>query len=738
MAGTSRTITVRVAALAAGLLLVLAWRDGAPAPRDAAQAQSGSPLWIVPATGSDDGESAIARAVARLTGEDPDPEAALELLTPLVDDPALGGYALLYKGRAELALDRHASALESAFALIGRDPRGQLGEDAGWLAVDAAETAQDDETALRVLQAMVADPHLSRPAEAWLRLGRAALERGQRERAIEAFERARYEHALTREAGQASDALEDLIGRSRLASRDRYDRELARAHQLFAVGRYADAQDGYQLIADLATGDDRDLIALRLAICDYHRGRLTTAQQAINAYVHDSDDPARVPEARFYYLSAQRDRRQFADYIQRVAEFVEMYPASPFAARALDELGTHYILADEDAKAAATFLELYQRYPESPEAARAAWKSGWWDYRHGEYRRAIQTFESAFDTFSSSNYRPSWIYWAARAHRQLGDREAADTGFERVISYYRNSYYGREAARALQSLRAAGLPAPGLPVAPASLELPASIVAGDPPPNAERIRLLLAAGLYDDALGELRRAQREGGSTPVIEATMSWAYARRGDLRLSINAMRRAYPEFMAAGGEALPEDILRAIFPVAHWDLISSRAAQHDLDPFLMTALVAQESTFQPAVRSAANAYGLMQIIPGTGRRLARQLDISPFRTSLLVDPEINVRMGMRYFADLLDEFGHPAYALASYNAGEHRIRVWRRERPGMDLDEWIDDIPFPETQNYVKRILGTAEDYRQLYGHLSPAHAVRPSGLLEGPASAGPDLRR
>jgi soluble lytic murein transglycosylase len=166
---------------------------------------------------------------------------------------------------------------------------------------------------------------------------------------------------------------------------------------------------------------------------------------------------------------------------------------------------------------------------------------------------------------------------------------------------------------------------------------------------------------------------------------------------------------------------VLRTIFPVDHWDLISTYAASHGLDPFLMTALVAQESTFQVDVRSSANAYGLMQIIPGTGRRLARTLGIGPFRTSLLVDPEVNVRMGMRYFADLLAEFADPAPALASYNAGEHRVRVWLRERPGMARDEFIDDIPFPETQNYVKRILGTVEDYRLLYPHLSPAHAQR-----------------
>jgi soluble lytic murein transglycosylase len=133
------------------------------------------------------------------------------------------------------------------------------------------------------------------------------------------------------------------------------------------------------------------------------------------------------------------------------------------------------------------------------------------------------------------------------------------------------------------------------------------------------------------------------------------------------------------------------------------------------MTALIAQESTFQADVRSSANAWGLMQVLPSTGRRVARTLGIRPFSTWRLTDPEVNIRIGMRYFKDLLNEFGDIVPALAAYNAGESRVRFWLRERPDMATDEFIDDIPFPETMNYIKRILGTAEDYRLLYEDLA-----------------------
>jgi soluble lytic murein transglycosylase len=173
----------------------------------------------------------------------------------------------------------------------------------------------------------------------------------------------------------------------------------------------------------------------------------------------------------------------------------------------------------------------------------------------------------------------------------------------------------------------------------------------------------------------------------------------------------RASPHSRAAGGEQLPPDVLRIIFPLDYWPIIKKYSDAHGLDPWLMTALVAQESTFTADVRSPANAVGLMQLVPSTARRYSSKLGIR-YSNRVLTQPETNIRLGMRYFKDLIDRFGGAHYALASYNAGEHRIVRWIAERPGFDQDEFIDDIPFPETQNYVKRILGTADDYRRLYG--------------------------
>jgi soluble lytic murein transglycosylase len=226
-------------------------------------------------------------------------------------------------------------------------------------------------------------------------------------------------------------------------------------------------------------------------------------------------------------------------------------------------------------------------------------------------------------------------------------------------------------------------------------------------------------------------ARRVWGESPALLATAAVAQHRAGRLRLGINAMKRAYPQYLAAGGESLPPDVLRVIFPAEYLQELQGSARRRGLNPFLVLALAAQESTFDAGITSSAGAIGLMQIMPATGRMVARELGIKPFTTRRLTDPEVNMAIGTEHFADLMERFGHAAYALAGYNAGSHRVVKWKADSPGLPIDEWIDDIPFPETQNYVKRILGTAEDYRRLYGGgvLTP-----PSSVSTSPAPAAP----
>jgi soluble lytic murein transglycosylase len=370
-------------------------------------------------------------------------------------------------------------------------------------------------------------------------------------------------------------------------------------------------------------------------------------------------------------------------------------------------------VANEDEQADQVFHELVARFPAGRYSERARWRIGWWAYRHDRYQEAASTFDRGAEAFPRSDYRPSYLYWSGKAHEKAGQLEVANARFVLTVTDYANSYYGRMAAGLLRSRRVpvpAGAEAAGRFVAAALAPAPATDAAATA--HVETIRWLISAEMYDEALDEVQFAERTDGSSPVLQATRAWLLNRRGDLRPAITLMRRVYPQALAAGGETIPDAVLKIMFPLDYWPLVRKYAALHNLDPYLVAALIAQESTFDPNARSAANAIGLMQIVPSTGQRYARVLGMRGFTTKLLTVPEISIRLGTAIFGDLVQRFGGAHIALCGYNAGDSRAAQWAAKRPGMARDEFVDDIPFPETQNYVRRILGTAEEYRRLYG--------------------------
>ena len=633
-------------------------------------------------------------------------------------------YAQLYVGLAELRQAHPAEAAKALDAVLARKPEGYLAVAATIGKAEAAELRGDHAAAADLYETLSTQKSVA-PEDVLTRLARASLAAGDRKRAAGAFQRVYYEFPLTDAASGARDALGSL--QDFVVSNTQ--RDLGRALILFGAKRYGEARSALQDLQRQVTGDDKEVVDLRIAESDYFLKRYAAARDGVQPYL---DQASRKAEARFFHLSALRGLGLSDQAVTLTHRLLADFPDSSWAADALNNLGTQYIVTNQDDLAALAFKELFEKFPEGPHAERSAWKYGWWAYTTGNYAETARVFEQAAATFPRSDYRPPYLYWAARAREKMGDRETSYARMRLVYTDYMNSYYGRLANRRLPAARAEAAPAAGSRAfaQPVSLRAAPPAPASDPPPTATLVRQLLAAGLYGDGLNELRHAQKAWGTTPAIEATIAWVYHQQGDLRRAITVMRRAYPQFLAAGGEGLPPEILQVIFPLTFWESIKRNAALHDLDPYIVAALVAQESTFDPSVRSSANAWGLMQILPSTGRRLAAALGIRRFSTSMLTNGDTNIRLGTLYFKRLVQQFGGTYYALASYNAGENRVVRWKAERPGLEEDEFIDDIPFPETQNYVKRILGTAEDYRRLYGDGSG----QPRPTVKAPASKKP----
>jgi soluble lytic murein transglycosylase len=636
---------------------------------------------------------------------------ALPLFTsPALADTPLAAYATFYGGLCSLNLSRAADARAAFAGVRASQASGFVVESAIAREAEAAG-AQGDHAAAAKLYEELARSTTASPDAVLLSLGTAYKFAGDRVRAAQAFSRLYYERPTSDVAASAAaelTRLEDVLPPKRSA--ERIALELGRAERLFAAKRYQPARLAFAALEPLVTRDDAELVTIRLAECDHFQRRYHQARARLAPLL---DTASRKDEARFFSLVATRALGHRDEYIRLARALVEEFPSSPWAEETLNNLATHYIVSDDDERADAVFREMYAKFPKGAFAERAAWRAGWWAYRHGRHQDTVAFFESAVAAFPRSDYRPAYLYWSARAREQLGDKHGAAAVYRIATTDYLNIYYGRLAFNRLLGI--------GIEAASSRLDAGPPPAAWAAPPTGELIRLLIALGLHEQARDELLYAQRTWGDTPVVNATLGWVYNKMGDYRRGIVLMKRAYPQYMSEEGARLPVEVLKVIFPLDHWALIQKYAIANKLDPYLVAALINQESAFDARIKSSANAIGLMQVLPSTGRLYARKLGLKRYATASLTRPETNIQIGTAYLADVLRRSGDVPRALAGYNAGEGRVYQWNTERPGLEIDEYIDDIPFSETQTYLKKIIGTTEDYRRLYGE-SPADEKKP----------------
>ena len=178
-------------------------------------------------------------------------------------------------------------------------------------------------------------------------------------------------------------------------------------------------------------------------------------------------------------------------------------------------------------------------------------------------------------------------------------------------------------------------------------------------------------------------------------------------------AVRQAFPQLEARRVPEIPNDAWRAAFPLPYESSVRSAAARNQLDPMLVAGLIRQESAFESSAMSRAGAMGLMQLMPKTALKLARQLKVR-YARARLTDPGYNLKLGSRYLAGLIQAYGTPEEALAAYNAGEDRVAQWTTGQNYLEAAEFVESIPFTETREYVQIVIRNADVYRQVYGPL------------------------
>jgi soluble lytic murein transglycosylase len=249
----------------------------------------------------------------------------------------------------------------------------------------------------------------------------------------------------------------------------------------------------------------------------------------------------------------------------------------------------------------------------------------------------------------------------------------------------------------------------------------------------DRAQLLLLAGLGDLAEGELKFGGRNDGEQENVYAfELAKLAAARNAKEQAIHYVKSYAPGYLFTPLDQAPVQFWQLAFPIPFRQSIEQYSHSQNLDPFLIAALIRQESEFNAKVISRANAYGLMQLLPGTGKELARHLRLGRFSTAQLLSSDRNVRLGTYFFRNLLNSYGGQVeLALASYNAGPSRATLWRTWGPFREQAEFVEAVPFHETRGYIQIVLRNADVYRRLYAgstpdvpayHAKPAPKTRP----------------
>src|SRR5205085_4118030 len=248
----------------------------------------------------------------------------------------------------------------------------------------------------------------------------------------------------------------------------------------------------------------------------------------------------------------------------------------------------------------------------------------------------------------------------------------------------------------------------------------------------------LSVAAWDEAAhAELDRALETSPTSPAINLAKAKLYRARSDNVQALNVLKRSFPDYSQMNVEELTRDEWDVFYPLAYWDTILQEARAKNLDPYTVAGLIRQESVFNPRAVSSANAYGLMQLLPGTAQLTAKRYGVGESITTetLLSDPRLNIRLGTSYLKDQLDKYGRIEYVAAAYNAGPGRVVQWRASLP-LQIDEWAEAIPFRETRGYVQGVVRNTLQYRRLYdeqGRFRPevgARAVRRDIMTQPPA--------
>jgi soluble lytic murein transglycosylase len=619
-------------------------------------------------------------------------------------DPLLREYALYWRATSELALNRPMDAFERLQSFRSEFPQSALRSDATATLARAALAARQSGAAAAALAGTLTSPDLLLlRAQALERLSKPAL-------AARDYAAIYYGYPLSPSAKPAQERIAAL----RISLRSEFPEITAEQH-FGRVQAFLDARRCPEARAELDRAAKSappllpapllDLGRVRLAVC-HRRGR--PAPGALEKLkVGDAEAAA---ERLLHLATLYRDKREDR-MMGAVEEAALRYPRSRATANALFLAANYFWTRLEHARAAALYRRVLAAEADAEEALTADWRMAWHAYLAGSADAAAR-IEEHLRRHPRSPYLANGLYWLGRLAERNGEVARARAIYSRTQQRFAQSYYGmlcRDRLNALGEGTAAEVAILSVLTAPPAVPdlnapLPAAIEQ-----RRKRAAALRSIAFDVEADRELRAAYDASRSPRLLLELAQAAHEAERHVQ-AVTLARQAAPQLDARRLPDAPEELWRTVYPLFFADHIASAAGASGVDPMLMAGLIRQESVFQARAVSRAGALGLMQVMPRTGRQLARQMRL-PYSRARLFQPEYNARLGARHLADLLGEFRTVEEALAAYNAGESRVNQWTAGRTYSEPAEFVEAIPFTETRDYVQIVLRNAAIYRQLY---------------------------
>ena len=620
-------------------------------------------------------------------------------------DPLLPDYALYWDAASDLAQQRNDVALTELQQIRKDYPDTAITEQV-LQSIGAAAIALNQPA--DAVQALNAYPLTSQRPGLLLLRGEAHEKANEPAEAAADYRDIYTRFAVSEQAREAAVKLGFLLsGSAGQGLGITLEERFAHAGILFEAREWSQARSEYSIILQQLSGTNLERAELRILECGVALGAGPGEMMALMVTDPDVDAERSYTLADYY-----RAHQQEPEMVPAVESASTRAPQSRWAASALFLAGNFYWVKLDRDRASSFYKRLEEQFPNAADAVNAQWRVAWTDVLK-RAPGAADELQQHLRRFPNSPYTADALYWLGRLAEDAGAPALARSYYDKLIERFPQNYFEALAVKRVRGLE------PGPRQDPEVLALippvPASQKLGDTIPAAAQKRQARALALQSisfDASAELelRTAYAETGE-PRLLLEAAQAAVDAGRCGAAIVTVRQMYPQLEARPFTEVPRPVWLAAYALPFESTIRRWSDNAGIDPMLVAGLVRQESAFSPEAHSPANAFGLMQLLPSTARRLAKQAKIR-YAHGLLTQPEYNVRLGTLYVSNLEKQFGNIESVLAAYNAGEDRVESWTAGQNYREPAEFVESIPFTETRQYVQIVARNADIYRRLYG--------------------------